>query len=431
MEIKIIKDTKNLLRLRPLDIYFMLPAEGSSDVAEHLKQLNRYKTMTRGSFRFHVVTHSDTFNNDLPPEIINALSNHNMMMRLLNDTQGNSYYALHLVDFHQAPDSVDDSIKSFITKVCQENIKHLKESKDPISKKLEDKFNSLIIDDIKRRRLNRPVWDRIVNPTFRNNLTSETTLNNNAIDIFRSDDLIEILSRKMRESGLSSREANETIEDILKELQDYPNRKESDETVKAMISPKNDKFLREKCETENYDKPSNITATIKLVETGRNKKNKPKKGYGVEITLNDKSVQVYFNTTNQFVVYAATLMSVKDGHYFGSKSFIEEIEAKSDNVVWLGKIYKMFYNYLYKYIETNSNLQNRQFDTFNVWFNKCRKHKKRAIFTAKSQANKTLWNALKNESKAAYHYCYIKSSGDSPYIVQLTPEEIVNEIIPQ
>lgn len=427
---EIIKDTKNLLRLRPLDIYFMLPAEGSSDVAEHLKQLNRYKTMTRGSFRFHVVTHSDTFNNDLPPEIINALSNHNMMMRLLNDTQGNSYYALHLVDFHQAPDSVDDSIKSFITKVCQENIKHLKDSKDPISKKLEDKFNSLIIDDIKRRRLNRPVWDRIVNPTFRNNLTSETTLDNNAIDIFRPDDLKEILMRRYLKSGVSSREANETIEDILKEYQDYPNRKESDETVEAMISPEDDTFLREKCERENYDKPSNITATIKLVETGRNRKNKPKKGFGVEITLNNKSVQVYFATTDQLVVYAATLMSVKEGHYFGSKSFIEEIEAKSDNVVWLGKIYKMIYNYLYKYIETNSNLQNRQMDTFNVWFNK-KRNKKNAIFTAKSGANRTLWDALKNESKAAYHYCYIKSRGDSPYIVQLTPEEIVNEIIPQ
>ena len=427
---EIIKDTKNLLRLRPLDIYFMLPAEGSSDVAEHLKQLNRYKTMTRGSFRFHVVTHSDTFNNDLPPEIINALSNHNMMMRLLNDTQGNSYYALHLVDFHQAPDSVDDSIKLFITKVCQENIKHLKDSKDPISKKLEDKFNSLIIDDIKRRRLNRPVWDRIVNPTFRNNLTSETTLDNNAIDIFRPDDLKEILMRRYLESGVSSREANETIEDIIKEYQNYPNRKESDETVEAMISSEDDTFLREKCERENYDKPSNITATIKLVETGRNRKNKPKKGFGVEITLNDKSVQVYFATTDQFVVYAATLMSVKEGHYFGSKSFIEEIEAKSDNVVWLGKIYKMIYNYLYKYIETNSDLQNRLIDTFNVWFNK-KRNKKNAIFTAKSGANRTLWDALKNESKAAYHYCYIKSSGDSPYIVQLTPEEIVNEIIPQ
>ena len=427
---EIIKDTKNLLRLRPLDIYFMLPAEGSSDVAEHLKQLNRYKTMTRGSFRFHVVTHSDTFNNDLPPEIINALSNHNMMMRLLNDTQGNSYYALHLVDFHQAPDSVDDSIKSFITKVCQENIKHLKDSKDPISTKLEDKFNSLIIDDIKRRRLNRPVWDRIVNPTFRNNLTSETTLDNNAIDIFRPDDLKEILMRRYLKSGVSSREANETIEDILKEYQDYPNRKESDETVEAMISPEDDTFLREKCERENYDKPSNITAIIKLVETGRNRKNKPKKGFGVEITLNDKSVQVYFATTDQLVVYAATLMSVKEGHYFGSKSFIEEIEAKSDNVVWLGKIYKMIYNYLYKYIETNSNLQNRQMDTFNIWFNK-KRNKKNAIFTAKSGANRTLWDALKNESKAAYHYCYIKSREDSPYIVQLTPEEIVNEIIPQ
>ena len=427
---EIIKDTKNLLRLRPLDIYFMLPAEGSSDVAEHLKQLNRYKTMTRGSFRFHVVTHSDTFNNDLPPEIINALSNHNMMMRLLNDTQGNSYYALHLVDFHQAPDSVDDSIKSFITKVCQENIKHLKDSKDPISKKLKDKFNSLIIDDIKRRRLNRPVWDRIVNPTFRNNLTSETTLDNNAIDIFRPDDLKEILMRRYLKSGVSSREANETIEDIIKEYQDYPNRKESDETVEAMISPEDDTFLREKCERENYDKPSNITATIKLVETGRNRKNKPKKGFGVEITLNDKSVQVYFATTDQLVVYAATLMSVKEGHYFGSKSFIEEIEAKSDNVVWLGKIYKMIYNYLYKYIETNSNLQNRQMDTFNIWFNK-KRNKKNAIFTAKSGANRTLWDALKNESKAAYHYCYIKSREDSPYIVQLTPEEIVNEIIPQ
>lgn len=427
---EIIKDTKNLLRLRPLDIYFMLPAEGSGDVAKHLKQLNRYKTMTRGSFRFHVVTHSDTFNNDLPPEIINALSNHNMMMRLLNDTQGNSYYALHLVDLHQAPDSVDDSIKSFITKVCQENIKHLKDSKDLISKRLKDKFNSLIIDDIKRRRLNRPVWDRIVNPTFRNNFCSETTLKNKANDIFRRDDLKEILMRRYLESGVSSIEANETIEDILKEYQDYPNRKESDETVEAMISPDNDKFLRETCETENYDKPSNITATIKLVETGRNRKNKPKKGFGVEITLNDKSVQVYFATTDQFVVYAATLMSVKEGHYFGSKSFIEEIEAKSDNVVWLGKIYKMIYNYLYKYIETNSNLQNRQIDTFNVWFNK-RRNNKHAIFTAKSRANRTLWDALKNESKAAYHYCYIKSSGDSPYIVQLTPEEIVNEIIPQ
>ena len=136
---RIIKDTSKQINIHPLVVYFVLSPKLKDKYENVLNKLNKYSGFTRGIFKFHIVSHiGNSDGSVLSAELQKSMKKYNMMVRLVDDSAGNFYYALHQVDFNQSADFVEASIQLFIVDVCKQNIKHLDERLNTYSSSTED-----------------------------------------------------------------------------------------------------------------------------------------------------------------------------------------------------------------------------------------------------------------------------------------------------
>lgn len=428
----ILHDKHNLINIHPLIVYFILNEEEELNYRSDIMRLGRYLAYNRGMFKFRVVKRTSDTNFDLPEKLRNAFADNNMFMRLIDSPNGGAYYAMQHVDFTADGSEIETTIHNFVTEVCKCNHKKIKQQmdmslNDPERRKaLESIHNALKkATDVK---VQANAWSR--------HRTDYSSRGGNEV-IFAS--LYQVASHYneaplqeiptsaialLKEQGISSHDAPRIANRMWELFTETLNAPDDISSARAARSALDGEFAkvikRKKVKQTPPAHDMNIKVEVKEVTRKTTKNGTAKKSYGVAITVDDKTCEIYLGGNPQTFLYIATLIRHKNGEPFyiheiynnskGTKSSYKREKSKP----WLTALY----NELLYLPETS----------FSKWADKVKEQHGRTVSQGKSNANSAVTEAL-GELNPALYYCLLTTKedklGDSYYTLNIDPDNIV------
>ena len=424
----IIKDLERQINIHPLIIYFMLPQEEKEKYEWAIKRLNGYRSFTRGLFKFEIISNLGKYNTDLKIELTNSLKDYNMLVRLVDDKDGNYYYALHKVDFEQEPDQIDQSIQDFVKGVCIEDLKLLSEREHFYgSPEAYDNIISTFNRAIWLPKTKYHVWDRLTNdyPALIKSQVYETYQDYSRVSMARERmaEPPESVIRKieMADLGLTGEQTKRVARFIWTMFEteyNIPDKKTSDEIATGIVDSSSSSIRRDYIRRFPPKTEPTIIVEIKKVTARILKGGKKKQAFGVEFKINGgEGLPVHFGSKDQALLYIYTLLRCK----IGVPLFIHELRnnnrgrnshfKKERSKYWLEAVYNAIY---------------KDFD-FNTWLEKIQPDG-RPLNQAKSQSTKLIEKILSNNPDSIY-YSIINTqediNGDTYYELKLKPDNII------
>ena len=376
----IITDRSRLLNLNHFAIYMMVKPDEIVRYGDKLEGLNRYSTVTKGIFQFYIVEKGNTPYEKLPEEMIRNMRHFNVMVRLVNTIRFTYCYGIELIDLETGIHSIVEQLKVFVENVCNEDIVHL----DILSQ--------------------------------RNTITSRA-----AIKYYRDNNIV----KEMFEAALNGENADKTEGKLL--LQKTSNTTDigtSYEIAKSAADSDKEKLEskieKERRERERPKNTPNITMTVKMVKTGKERKDGSlKKKIGVELNIDGNIIPLSFVSTDQTFLYIINLMAIKEDRYIERSRFLPlELEKKyrEKNILVL-----QHRDRLISWLHNRYRALNFSKD-FEAWYDVVKKNPQR-LDNAISGIKRTLWETLEDEFKDAYYYCVIYND-DGIYKIRIDKEKI-------
>ena len=122
---KFLKDSDKLINIHPLVVYFILPGGEYERYVESVKSINRYSGYTLKIYRYSAVPAGESSSAELNAELAEAISQHNIMVRLVDDVDGCWNYAFESIDLSLSGEMFAIKLRAFILNVCSRNIEQL------------------------------------------------------------------------------------------------------------------------------------------------------------------------------------------------------------------------------------------------------------------------------------------------------------------
>ncbi len=402
----IIVDRQKQLNYHPLIVYFMLQPEDYAKYANHLRQLNRYLNYTHGIFKFRAVQRGEEYSQYLTDNLAETIKQYNVIVRLVDDYEGNFNYALFTMDFSQDPALFEKSLQNFIIEVCEQNVKNLNEQLQHFQETNENEESQTttfkMIDifryAIKRKGTRDGIWRMLTNPDSR-----ELKLPSFIPERLPSN-IDEV--KKSIYKALPNNEAKENFKfliDYFESRMNAPDTKDSDRIVQGTV----DKTCSEKLIADHITRlvpetRPDITIAIKIVTT-KVLKDRTSKAWGVEININGETIPVYMGSVAAYMVYVCTLLKQKMGTHLFRTAFKRSLPGKNSyvgrhaDVKWLEQVYRLLYP-----------LPTIPFDT---WYIKMQKNSCHEINQGKSNSIRIIKEKLK-KFPYAIEYCSILTAVD-------------------
>ena len=429
---KIIADSHKQLNYHPLIIYFMLQPKDHELYAKALNGLNKYNGFTRGIFKFRAVERGTKYCEDLTNDLKATLKKFNVIVRLVDDEEGNYNYALGKMNFSQEPDRFELSMQKFIIDVCEQNIKNLdnqlkqytsdseesKEYADMIAEMTKIFRNAIMLKGFRHG-----VWKKLLFPEpmeFRfescfSRLPSDISFGRQLpLDILKEKENLENELSDYKSLKLKFNELWAKVEAIM----NTPSFEESDRYVQGTVDHSRSEDFS--LDYKSRNKPSirpNITITITKV-VSRELKNRTKMAWGVEIEIEGDVVPVYIGSVAAAMVYICTLLKKKMGtHLYRSafkKSLSENIPRanRDKDVIWMEQVYKTLYP--------------GATEDFKCWYLNMQKNSCQFINQGKGAASRKIIDILVNHQNAT-PFCIIETCKNEPtyYNIDVPAENII------
>lgn len=419
---KIIKDELRLLNIHPLVIYFVVSPEVYNVYGNYLRMLNTRKDFTRNLYKFQVICNMREYYKNVPLELQESLKVDSLLVRLLDDTDGNFYYALQNVDFCCSYDEIERSVQSYISDICVQNIIYLtvRMSSNPRTKdkKLYVQTSlETILDAFKKansiENCSEEVFSQSIDDAdnvFLKSVPPPLTLQSGLKNIINNHVI------KTKDNG------KELLEEILEFLQDYNiTDKETSDLIASGLCNRKDSlsiFSDQKSRIKPENEP-HIEAEIRLVQK-RMHNGRIKQNVRVILKINDDEVPISFNTKAETMIYVCTLLrKVKNEklyrHEFlnNSKGYNSKFQRKTSRS-WFNDVFNTLFPSMDK--------------DFSEWFLNIQSNGGHALSQGKSQINSLIQKALAVNNADGIYYCIINISNDENndtyYDIFIKPEHI-------
>lgn len=415
---KIFVDSKQHLNYHPLVVYFMLQPKDFEAHKERIEKLNDYKGFTRGIFKFRAIERGDQYCNELDEQLVKEISKYNVILRLIDDNEGNFNYALGKMNFNQDPSLFEASLQKFIVEACKHNVKALNSQLKNIGDSEETAEHKRVLTTltlqfqkaISLKGFKRDVLRKLLDPTIDVQVPSfDRSVVFDESDLCDIPDDIRVKSKAFREllSDHQSKEFDKIMALVEQQL-NSPSAEESDKYASetAGSSKTNEMTLDYKSRVKPDIGPDSITITIAKVTTG----SRGAKAWGIEITIDGETIPVHITNTKSRVLYFATLFKHIAGKKLNRSLFTRELD--DPEVKWLRNIAETADpNYL----------------VFHEWFETLRNVQNNSLNTAKTQADGAIKKTLQQKQYAdALYYCTLQlDTATSSYYINLPAKNII------
>ena len=409
---KIIADSHKQLNYHPLMIYFILKPKDYEMYAKPLNDLNKYNGFTRGIFQFRAIERGIKSCEDLTDELKNTLKNFNVIVRLVDDEEGNYNYAFGKMNFSQEPELFESSIQKFIIDVCWQNIvnldKQLKQYTGDSDESVENanmiaEMTKIFKDAIMLKGFRRGVWKNIIAPT---EVTETKFLFKKALYCELPPEI-----QDLKESIYEELPDQKRKEEFMKLMayfeaqMDTPDFNESNRYVQGTIDhSRSEEFSQDYNSRKKPSVRPNIKISIAKV-TARVLKYEEKKAWGMEINIDGVVIPVYIGSTAAAMVYICTLLKQKMGSHLYRTAFKRPFPDKNSHikrhkdVIWLEQVYQTLF-------------PGAPVD-FNSWYPEMQKNSCQFINQGKSEAGRKIKTHLYDLPNAV-SFCMIETFKKEP-----------------
>ena len=440
----IIVDKQKQLNYHPLAVYFMLQPSDFNRNEPKIKRLNNNARFTRGVFMFRAFERGKNFYSALTEQLAETLNKHNVILRLVDDIDGNFIYAFGNIDFTGKRNSFESSLESFITGACKENITILKRLQSENTNNPENSTDNISMIEPMINRFTEAMdsssFTKALQGHISNNyaLGSSPYFNNGLPDSMGSSSMfyndlpnglthghqlppeIERIKYQIIQ-GITDIETKESIKALIQFYEshmDIPELKESDKYVQGTIDDTQSQDLKtDLCARKEPANMPNITIGIKQVVSRVYQKktgDKVVKKWGVEITIDGEPIEIYFGSKDATMVYLCTLLQAKVGARFRRRVFLSTLTNNhnpSPELSWLERVYQKVFS--------------ARHNEFAEWHTRVGENSCQAINQGKSNVQRDIRKHLSERFADALFYCNINlDKSNSAYYVNLPSERI-------
>ena len=427
------------MNIHPLVVYFYISLSLTRQFSHAISLLNKYTSFTRGLFKFQVVTSIRRYaKRVLSDDLEESMSRSNVMVRLMDDVEGNYYYALHHVNFNQPSHLVEASIQEFIAEVCKQNLIHLnqrllslsnssketpvrEEHSEGMTTRREaiEKMQAAFRQATEMRHFKKGVWDSLLEERVPIRPTPSST---------REKVIPQKAVERLTEEGFTEDQAKiaaRVLWNLLVSEFNLPNKTTSDEIALGAVDwHYSSNITQEQRRRLKPEQEPSIRAEIKRVVARVLKNGREKKVWGVEIQVNGQSFPINFGSKDRTMLYICTLLREKLGEHLYIHEFYNNSKGRKSRFsrtrsrAWL----KAVFNELFPAMDK----------TFDEWIEKIEETKGRPLNQGKTQATNLIEDTLTNQQPDGIYYSILRTqedkAGDSYYDIRINPENI---IVPQ
>lgn len=345
---KVFKDSKKQLNLHPLVVNFLLTNNEKARYGKRIKEWNVKQAFNCGLFQFNIATRTRHNSGELSETLTQELDECNIIVRLFDNVKKDSfYYALHQLSFAQDNDRLEWEIQSFMNEVCKLNVKRLSDclkSGHSISPERKMASESLIRTLKGAIKTLTPIISR-----YKEQYSAQE--DSNDLPEAWVEDYLLIMSQLQ---GKKAKDAMSRFMAIVEGVYDTASVEDTTKITDGAVNSQKDETLRDdiacRQDTALKSKTSpNITLEVKKITTSKTRTGREKKNYGVEFTINDNKIQVYFGGTDATMIYISSIIKQMAGSRFYRKNMLLPLPEKNSFmkrslvVNWLEALYKNIY----------------------------------------------------------------------------------------
>lgn len=405
--IKIIDDTKKILNLNPLVIYFLFSSEEKQKYEIIIDSLNQNNALTLGVFKFRAVTKSqDPELNAMLGDVIPA-NGGNMLVRFFDRTDEAFSYGLINIDFSLPHNEIERRITAEVKDIARIDLCNLKDYTQSGS----DKDDTSLFNEMAR--LLEDALTHDIGSRFKSDFLTHY-IDSNDLGQSLPPGFIRDISRLKKWGKHRDVDAEGFFEkfNILLEEYGISSEEESEEILTSPGKLKSDYYTR--------NEPENVPEFTLKVEV--EEKNEFKKDYKFKVLQKDQEkCEIQFEYKDPKILFLTLLLCTVFNVPISRKDFLFKNEGPGIECL----------KFAFQKITHGGNL--------NKWLEKMANNNQHALSQAKSRCNSIIGSAL-GEIPQLNYYCQIQvKRGKGNYFLNLQPDqielpkewEIINELRPR
>lgn len=418
---RFVVDKQRQLNYHPLVVYITMCPKEYQAHAGRVERMNDLGGLTRGLFKFRAIERGDKYSSDLTADLTATLSRFNVILRLVNDSEGNYNYALGKINLAQDPEIFEYELRDFVIGACKQNVKLLQGLLAA-----NDADNTVVLSSMIQSFKDAISYDDIVSlakSARRGSLLSDSNDMASFVDsdlccqlpldiVMARDSLYGMLSDGKAKSALNR------IMAFLEERMDVAEMEESDQYAQGTVD--NTKSEELKAELHSRHKQGERPEiTIHVTRILPDLRKRVRKVWGVEITIGETTIPIHIGGADAAMVYICTLLKQKMGARLSREMFrrpySKQLSPTSihEDVLWLEKIYRVLCLGIMK--------------DFDKWYEHLKDNSCHAISQGKAAANRVIRKQLRQYSEALY-YCVLQpgknEKGRGCYYIDIPAENI-------
>lgn len=422
---KIIKDEKRILNLHPLVVYFMLSPQDNQEYAESLERLNDYKCFTRNLFKYSIVLRGEGSSAEIPQDLAEEISRYNVMVRLIDDADGNFYYALSRIELsREYPDAFEYSLTNFVSNVCHKDLQHLLENENHYAQDEIMEMRNAFRMALSVRHINPDIpilanacSVKVLPQDFEESKYFRAAESFNDVPGIMDRELLDAIHH-FKEGGSNrstfGKKAMKRVLAVLEDMYNYPDMKRSKEIAQGSVDKTCSQaiYLDHTERLKQIDRDPVISIKIKRIVKKVLKDGRKKKAYGAEFIIDGRAIPVSFGSSDSVLLYICVLLKQNENDRF----YPSQIRN------YKGMLREIYNEIIYGYSLKND------FDTW--WEDGNKGH---TIHNARCRCNREIQLALEEEKiPEAYRFCSIQSCSDnehnSYYQINVPPEHVICDL---
>ena len=108
---KLINDKQKQLNYHPLVVYIVLSPIEYQEHSNNIESLNDRSELTRGLFKFRAIQQGNKYSSELSNELTATIKKFNVILRLVDDSDGSYNYALDKINLAQGIEMLEVDLR--------------------------------------------------------------------------------------------------------------------------------------------------------------------------------------------------------------------------------------------------------------------------------------------------------------------------------